>query len=402
MTSWKFPRFLPILALTAACGLLTACGGQSVQSDNSPVNSDVQSASIVSLVYGTSSIPVDLTTFPTQDYKGTAVVPLTAVWSAGALKDASTLQFDFEGDDGFHPTSKSNCTGYITSNQLSMGYILPTTRSLVWDDSLGFPGCYSVKGVAKIIGLDLTASPDNNSPDNDGSDNNEETAPNPVSLVYGASSVAVDLNKLQTQDYKGSAVVPLTSVWSAGALKDASTLQFDFEGDDGFHPLSNLNCKTYVTPDQLSKGYILPETHSLVWDDSLGFADCYSVSNVAKIIGIDQSATIVSLIYDVSSVAIDLTTLPTQDYNGTVGVPLTAVWSAGALKDASTLQFDFEGDDGFHPSSKGGCLNYITPDQLSMGYIVPTTRSIAWDSSLGFSGCYSVKGVAKIIGLNLE
>jgi len=155
MTPWKFPRFLPILTFTA-CGLLAACGGsQSVQSDDSPVDSDVQRASIVSLVYGTSSVPVDLTTFPTQDYKGTAVVPLTTVWSAGALKDASALQFDFEGDDGFHPTSSPNCTSYITSEQLSMGYILPTTRSLVWDDSLGFPGCYSVSNVAKIIGLDL-------------------------------------------------------------------------------------------------------------------------------------------------------------------------------------------------------------------------------------------------------
>ncbi|MFO0592650.1 MAG: hypothetical protein U0441_34215 [Polyangiaceae bacterium] len=109
----------------------------------------------VLLSYGGSSVTVDVATLDTQMYKGAAVVPLTAVWAAGKLHDdTTTLQFDFEGDDGFHPSNKANCAAYITDAELPKGYILPDTRTLVWDDTLGLPGCYSVKAVAKIIGLD--------------------------------------------------------------------------------------------------------------------------------------------------------------------------------------------------------------------------------------------------------
>jgi hypothetical protein len=109
----------------------------------------------VLVTYGTDSVKVNIAALTTQDYKGVTVVPLTSVWTSSKLHpDLTTLQFDFEGDDGFHPSNKTNCAAYVTGAQLAQGYILPDTRTLVWDDALGFPGCYSVKAVAKIIGLD--------------------------------------------------------------------------------------------------------------------------------------------------------------------------------------------------------------------------------------------------------
>lgn len=147
------------LLLLCASTLLGGCG-QSVDSGApSPLtqsDSGDDSPTRVSLVYGSSSADVELTTLPTQDYKGQGVVPLTAVWSAGGLAEATALEFDFEGADGFHPSSKPKCAAPITSEQLTHGYILPTGRTLVWDDSLGLPGCYSAHDVVKIIGSDAT------------------------------------------------------------------------------------------------------------------------------------------------------------------------------------------------------------------------------------------------------
>ncbi len=113
-------------------------------------------AADVTVVHGADTATVDLGKLTTQDYKGTLVVPLQAAWAAGGLAAGLTkLEFDFEGDDGFHPSQKSKCATYITYAELAQGYLIPETRSLVWDDALGLPGCYSVKAVAKVIALDV-------------------------------------------------------------------------------------------------------------------------------------------------------------------------------------------------------------------------------------------------------
>jgi hypothetical protein len=110
---------------------------------------------VVTLVHGQDTVKVDLATLATVDVQGTPVVPLPSVWAAGALAEGvTTLTFDFEGDDGFHPSNKSKCAAYITYDELALGSLIPETRSLVWDAALGLPGCYSVKSVAKIIALD--------------------------------------------------------------------------------------------------------------------------------------------------------------------------------------------------------------------------------------------------------
>lgn len=150
---------LRVLLAVVACGLLPACT-QTVEPDHPGPGAtdsglDDAGSRVVSLVYGSSSVDVALSALPTQDYKGAAVVPLTAVWAAGGLKDPSALEFDFEGDDGFRPSTKSKCAAHITAAQLPKGYVLPDTRTLVWDDALGLPGCYSVHAIVKIIGLDV-------------------------------------------------------------------------------------------------------------------------------------------------------------------------------------------------------------------------------------------------------
>jgi hypothetical protein len=158
-----------LLVLTAA-----ACGGQDVDPGTSQTTGSGGSTSSASggsgggtggtaqgevditAVYGADSVTVNLAALPTQDYKGVAAVPLTAVWAASKLHpDVSTLEFDFYGDDGFHPAQKGGaCLVNPTGANLAQGYMLPDTRSLVWDDALGWPGCFSVKAVEKMVALD--------------------------------------------------------------------------------------------------------------------------------------------------------------------------------------------------------------------------------------------------------
>lgn len=113
---------------------------------------DPSTAQNVGVEFGSQSTEIDVMSLERQDYRGTQVVSLTRVWEAANFgTDVATLQFDFEGDDGFHPTSRDRCKTLIQGSQIPQGYILPETRTLIWDDALGLPGCYSVKGVAKII-----------------------------------------------------------------------------------------------------------------------------------------------------------------------------------------------------------------------------------------------------------
>lgn len=109
----------------------------------------------LALSYGSATATIDLGKLPTQTYKDEAVVPLSAIWEAGKLgKSASELVFDFEGDDGFRPTTKPKCPDPVAGADLDKGYLLPATRTLVWDDSLGFAGCYGVKALKTIIAID--------------------------------------------------------------------------------------------------------------------------------------------------------------------------------------------------------------------------------------------------------
>ncbi len=141
---------------STATGTGGAGGAAATGSGGGAGGSTALGAADVTVVHGADTATVDLTKLTTQDYKGTLVVPLQAVWAAGGLAAGQTrLEFDFEGDDGFHPSQKSKCAAYITYAEIAQGYLIPETRSLVWDDALGLPGCYSVKAVAKVTALDV-------------------------------------------------------------------------------------------------------------------------------------------------------------------------------------------------------------------------------------------------------
>lgn len=155
--------FAPLLSFTLLAGS-TGCVAQSVDTNPSTGtggddtnDTGTIAADEVELTYGSDSVKVNVTALDTVDYKGTKVVPLTSIWSTGKLKDdVSTLEFDFEGSDGFHPSMKGKCSANMAGVELDKGSMVPETRNLVWEDSLGLPGCYHVHDVVKIIALDVT------------------------------------------------------------------------------------------------------------------------------------------------------------------------------------------------------------------------------------------------------
>lgn len=144
-----------MIALGGAALAGVGCGNdpQNV-SQGTPAPSASTAVNVV-VVHGDDSATVDVAALPSQTYKDTNVVPLAAVWAQSKLEgDLAKLSFDFEGDDGFRPSSKDKCKTNVTGEQLGKGYIVPKTRKLIWDDALGLPGCYSVRDVAKIIAVD--------------------------------------------------------------------------------------------------------------------------------------------------------------------------------------------------------------------------------------------------------
>jgi hypothetical protein len=138
------------LALQLGC---SACGGSGQSlTQAAPTPTDEAAAPVtIKLTLGGQEKSVALSTLPRQDYKGTSVVTLGAVWGSGALGDRASLDFDFEGDDGFRPSTKDRCKTPVHGAELDKGYLVPETRTIVWDDALGKPGCYAVRFVAKIL-----------------------------------------------------------------------------------------------------------------------------------------------------------------------------------------------------------------------------------------------------------
>lgn len=140
--------FAPISACLLATAAL-ACGSDQ-QVDPGTPSGEGQS---VDVIFESKTVAVSLESLQTVDYKGADVVPLADVWNAahGSVSPAS-LAFVFESDEGFKPSDKE-CAD-VPGTALDKGYLEKNTRNLVWDESLGFRGCYSVRGTKSITGVD--------------------------------------------------------------------------------------------------------------------------------------------------------------------------------------------------------------------------------------------------------
>jgi hypothetical protein len=103
----------------------------------------------IQVSYQSQAVPVDLGAIATSTWKGVNLVKLSDVWTSSQIaSDRATLEFEFVADDGFKPSNKG-CAD-LPGDALDRGYIDPASRNLIWDESLGFKGCYSVKNAAQM------------------------------------------------------------------------------------------------------------------------------------------------------------------------------------------------------------------------------------------------------------
>lgn len=140
-----------LFAPTLLTFLFAACGSDQEVNSGNPTNpaSDSGAPVVIQVTHQTQSVPVNLKTLPTTSYKGTTVVKLSEVWSGSKLPgDRNTLEFEFVSSDGFKPSDKG-CAP-LSGSVLDKGYINPTSRNVMWDESLGYRGCYSVNDAAKM------------------------------------------------------------------------------------------------------------------------------------------------------------------------------------------------------------------------------------------------------------
>ena len=136
-----------VLALGLAGGgaLGAGCDGQAESDPCRP-----ERPAILTVVYGGRSADVDLGTMTGEREGQLCLVNLADVVAASGLEvDLSQVVVDFEGRDGFRPTSVG--CALLPGETLSHGWADKGTGTLVWDESLHLRGCYSVREARKIL-----------------------------------------------------------------------------------------------------------------------------------------------------------------------------------------------------------------------------------------------------------
>jgi len=237
-----------------------------------------------------------------------------------------------------------------------------------------------------------------------------------VTVEVGADATPVGLAEIERTTFEGAEAVRVTRIVESLALELPWSFLYDFVGSDGFDPLAaRMDGDRSGLPHygELDQGFVFWEWDDeaqadrlrVGWDEALGFPGYLSVSAMAGgtivALGISADELLVQA-GDVRSL-VDLTTLPTteivdhahpEEGNKTV-VTLPDVFSAAGLADASALEFEFLGQDGF----SSGENNLMPFENASHAYVELANKQIhvdeAWDSDVC---CWDVYEVVLIRG----
>ena len=141
--SWMVFSMMPVLLAWASCG-----------TGEGPNPCDSAFAVQMEVRHGDASVRVDLGSLAGDRRADLCLVPLDQVVEAADLGIVlSETEFDFEGEDGFRP-SQVGCAP-LDGALLSRGWADMSTGTLVWDESLGLRGCYSVTKARAMLAFDL-------------------------------------------------------------------------------------------------------------------------------------------------------------------------------------------------------------------------------------------------------
>lgn len=156
----KFPGCLYVKDI-AQILISDASAGSDAGIDRGPdrgaldARADLASGPQVKVTYNGADTWVDVSKVPktTTDAGGSFVLLSEVVLKALPGKDLSTVSANFRASDGYDPSTKSNCNGFlpVPGDKLTKGTLDPTTLILTWDASLQYPGCLKITGLAQVL-----------------------------------------------------------------------------------------------------------------------------------------------------------------------------------------------------------------------------------------------------------
>lgn len=228
------------------------------------------------VVYGSTTVVVDLDDATIVDFEGNDVVEVTEIVELAALGvTTDELLFNFQAEDGFRPSDSGNCADSfpIAGDQLQYAYIQYDTSNLVWHADAALPGCAFVDGIVRIEAEDA-----------------EATEGPFIDVVYGETTVTVDLSEAEPVSFHGAPHVHLEDIVALAELGVATTdLVFDFEASDGFRASDAGSCAETIpmAGADLSMGYVSLETRDLEWEDDSGMPGCVTINDLALIEAMD-------------------------------------------------------------------------------------------------------------------
>lgn len=248
-----------------------------------------------------------------------------------------------------------------------------------------------------------------------------------VEVVYKGNTQTVLFDNLETiypVDDETPAVGLEDIVLGSGLVTKLEGIYLNYVGADGFHPIGVCSSEYAPTSGSLaSKGYIERGTTRLIWDELAGFEKCMFVKDVVSIEIADDPQDLplkdvatgpdtdfqpsedgepfqsVDIHYQGQTATVDPTQLdPAPLYDETVVLVSELLEASGFTIDLATVTLDFEGSDGYRPSAKGSCAEYLpaSGNLADQGGISLATSELLWDPELAMDKCAAVKWVAHI------
>ena len=250
----------PMVTLLMVSALLFGCA-QSIEAPDSlaGVTVEVFRGNLgVEIVY--------LSLVDSQEIDGEEVVPLTGIIAAAGIDNLDEWVFDFEAEEGFRPGAKYPCRGFVpvAGELLEKGGYAALTGSLVWEKSMGFPGCLSVQGIQRIYAWPA------------------DSMGATVVVSTPESDEVVDLRFLPTVFFGETEWV---SVWSlvSSLVPEPDNYRYDLAGSDGTPVSLSLDGDTLAW-SVLQEGLVNLSTRELDWPEGFGVASAWKLSPLETIV----------------------------------------------------------------------------------------------------------------------
>lgn len=267
-------------------------------------NNSSQNSGVIEVTDGDASESVPLADLSTEEIDGIEVVLISAILKASELDiDLNEVLIDFEGSDGYRPSTKDSCKDFLPTSgehMTKVGVNLDDENTLVWDSDLDIPKCAAVKDVAIVHIVqketDLSDDAGETNDDVNMSDAGEESDAGldaatdqgvSLDIIYNGHTESVTIDDLETGTLDDTEVVLVSTIIDVSGFQvSLSNITIDFVGSDGYRPSENPRCSDFVPMDGDNAelvGVDLNSENTVTWDSSLEVGGCAQVGDLTTI-----------------------------------------------------------------------------------------------------------------------